>query len=146
LKTFLFACVHNAGRSQMAAAFFNHYAEEGCRAISAGTEPAANVHPEVVEAMREIGIELSDSRPQKLTEELARGAEYLVTMGCGEKCPYVPGLRVIDWSIPDPKGQAPEKVREIRDQIERAVKNLLSADCPDCYVPESQTETVSGRI
>jgi len=146
LKTFLFACVHNAGRSQMAAAFFNRYAEEGCRAISAGTEPAANVHPEVVEAMREIGIELSDSRPQKLTEGLARNAEYLVTMGCGEKCPFVPGLRVIDWSIPDPKGQAPEKVREIRDQIDRAVKNLLSADCPDCFVPESQAKTVSGRI
>jgi arsenate reductase len=130
----------------MAAAFFNRYAEEGCRAISAGTEPAANVHPEVVEAMREIGIELSDSRPQKLTEELARNAEYLVTMGCGEKCPYVPGLRVIDWSIPDPKGQPPEKVREIRDQIDRAVKNLLSSDCSDCFVPESQAERVSGRI
>jgi arsenate reductase len=130
----------------MAAAFFNRYAEEGCRAISAGTEPAANVHPEVVEAMREIGIELSDSRPQKLTEELARNAEYLVTMGCGEKCPYVPGLRVIDWSIPDPKGQPPEKVREIRDQIDRAVKNLLSSDCSDCFVPESQAERVAGRI
>lgn len=146
MKTFLFACVHNAGRSQMAAAFFNRYAEEGCRAISAGTEPAANVHPEVVEAMREVGIELSHARPQRLTEELARNAEYLVTMGCGEKCPLVPGLRVIDWSIPDPKGQAPEKVREIRDRIERAVKNLLTAECPDCYVPESQPETVSGRI
>jgi len=130
----------------MAAAFFNHYAEEGCRAISAGTEPAANVHPEVVESMREIGIELSHSRPQKLTEELARNAGYLVTMGCGEKCPFVPGLRVIDWSIPDPKGQRPERVREIRDQIERAVKNLLSTDCPDCFVPDSQAERISGRI
>jgi len=130
----------------MAAAFFNRYAEEGCRAISAGTEPAANVHLEVVEAMREIGIELSHTRPQKLTEQLARNAEYLVTMGCGDKCPFVPGLCVIDWSIPDPKGQTSERVREIRDQIERAVKNLLSADCPDCFVPESQAERVSGRI
>src|SRR5204863_2586563 len=97
MKTFIFACVHNAGRSQMAAAFFNLYAEPGCRAISAGTAPAERVHPEVAAVMQEIGIDLSDAKPQKLTDTLARDADVLVTMGCGESCPYVPGLRVMDW-------------------------------------------------
>jgi arsenate reductase len=132
MKTFIFACVHNAGRSQMAAAFFNLYAEPGCRAISAGTQPAERVHPEVEAAMREIGIDLRAAKPQKLTDELARGANVLVTMGCGESCPYVPGLRVVDWQIPDPKGQPVERVREIRDHIHEQVKGLLKEQCAEC--------------
>jgi arsenate reductase (thioredoxin) len=102
LKTYLFACVHNAGRSQMAAALFNLYADRsGCLAISAGTEPADHVHSEVVEVMREIGVDLSSARPQRLTDGLARTASVLVTMGCGEPCPFVPGLRIIDWALPE---------------------------------------------
>jgi arsenate reductase len=132
MKTYVFACVHNAGRSQMAAAFFNLYAQPGCRAISAGTAPAQRVHPEVITTMQEIGIDLSEARPQRLTEDLARGAEVLVTMGCGESCPFVPGLRVFDWSLPDPKGQPLDAVREIRDQIHEQVKNLLRNDCAGC--------------
>ena len=106
LKTYLFACVHNAGRSQMAAALFNLYADRsGCLAISAGTETADHVHPEVVEVMREVGVDLSSERPRRLTDDPARTASVLVTMGCGEACPFVPGLRIIDWALPDPKGQ-----------------------------------------
>ena len=116
----------------MAAAFFNLYAEPGCRAISGGTQPAERVHPEVAAAMREIGIDLSAAKPQKLTDELARGADVLVTMGCGEQCPYVPGLRVVDWQIPDPKGQPVERVREIRDHIHEQVKGLLKEQCAEC--------------
>jgi arsenate reductase len=131
-KAYIFACVHNAGRSQMAAAFFNLYAEKGCRALSAGTQPADHVHTEVVQTMREIGIDLSGAKPQKLTDELARGADVLITMGCGEECPFVPGLRILDWSIPDPKGQPLEIVRQIRDQIHEQVRTLLREDCADC--------------
>jgi glycerol uptake facilitator-like aquaporin len=132
MKTYIFACVHNAGRSQMAAAFFNLYAQPGCRAISAGTAPAQQVHPEVISVMREIGIDLSGAKPQKLTEELASGAQVLVTMGCGETCPFIPGLRVVDWSLPDPKGQSLEAVRTIRDQIHEQVRNLLRNYCAEC--------------
>jgi glycerol uptake facilitator-like aquaporin len=118
VKTYLFACVHNAGRSQMAAALFNRYADQRtCLAISAGTTPAAHVHPEVIAVMREMGIDLRAAKPQKLTQELAEAASVLVTMGCGETCPYVPGLRTIDWALTDPKGQAIEAVRAIRDDI-----------------------------
>ena len=133
MKTYIFACVHNAGRSQMAAAFFNLYAESGCRALSAGTMPAERVHPEVVQVMSEIGIDLSSARPQTLTIELARDADVLVTMGCGEACPFVPGLRIIDWAIPDPKGQRLEIVRQIRDEIHEQVRTLLKEDCADCW-------------
>jgi glycerol uptake facilitator-like aquaporin len=132
VRTYVFACVHNAGRSQMAAAFFNLYAQPGCQAISAGTAPARQVHPEVVVVMREIGIDLSTAKPQQLTEEVASGAEVLVTMGCGEACPFVPGLRVVDWSLPDPKGQPLEAVRKIRDLIHEHVKDLLRDDCAGC--------------
>jgi arsenate reductase (thioredoxin) len=126
MKTVLFACVHNAGRSQMAAALFNALADSNhARAISAGTRPAASVHPMVVQAMREVGIDLSKSRPQRLTPELAASAQILVTMGCGEECPFVPGVEVVDWQIPDPKEQALERVREIRDEILEQVKMLL---------------------
>lgn len=132
MRTYIFACVHNAGRSQMAAAFFNLYAEEGCRALSAGTMPAERVHPEVVQVMSEIGIDLTGAKPQKLTEELAKRANVLVTMGCGETCPFVAGLRVIDWLVPDPKGQPLEIVRQIRDQIHEQVRTLMREDCNDC--------------
>jgi arsenate reductase (thioredoxin) len=129
MRTFIFACVHNAGRSQMSAAFFNQLADPGqARAISAGTHPAEHVHPVVVDAMREVGIDLSDARPQKLTTELAQNAEMLVTMGCGDECPYVPALRRDDWPLPDPKGQGIESVRQTRDEIKRRVSQLLAQE------------------
>ncbi len=125
--TVLFACVHNAGRSQMAAAFFNALADPAkARAISAGTEPAERIHPEVVGAMKESGIDLSGAKPRKLTPELARGVGLLVTMGCGESCPHVPGLARLDWPLEDPKGKTPDKVREIRDAIRDRVLRMLS--------------------
>ena len=133
LKIYLFACVHNAGRSQMAAALFNVYADQSqCRGISAGTQPASQVHPEVVQTMREIGIDLSSSKPQKLTAELAQTASVLVTMGCGDACPFVPRLKTIDWALPDPKGQSLVAVRAIRDEIHERVKALIRSDCFDC--------------
>lgn len=133
LKTYLFACVHNAGRSQMAAALFNMHADQtGCLAISAGTEPADHVHPEVVEVMREIGVDLSSRRPQRLTDDLARTASVLVTMGCGEACPFVPNLKIIDWALPDPKGQSLQAVRAIRDEIHDRVKELIRSQCAEC--------------
>lgn len=126
--TVLFACVHNAGRSQMAAAFFAQLADPAqARAISAGTEPGAHVHPEVVAAMREAGIDLSQAVPTRLTEALAASARILVTMGCGETCPVVPGVERIDWSIADPKGQPPERVRQIRDDVRARVDQLIAA-------------------
>ncbi len=128
MKTILFACVHNAGRSQMAAALFNRLAGPAkARAISAGTEPGARVHPEVVAAMLELGVDLSSARPRLLTDELARGAAALVTMGCGEACPHVPGLARDDWPLDDPKGQPIERVREIRDDIEARVIRLVAS-------------------
>ena len=124
----VFACVHNAGRSQMAAAFFNALADPGkARAISAGTEPGPRVHPEVAQAMKEVGIDLGDAAPQRLTPELAAGSRHLVTMGCGDKCPYVPGARVHDWPLEDPKGKPPDRVREIRDEIQRRVGEFVTA-------------------
>ena len=122
----IFACVHNAGRSQMAAAFFNRLADPtAARAISAGTQPGPRVHPEVVIAMHEAGIDLSNATPTLLTTELARGASVLVTMGCGEACPVVPGVAREDWPLPDPKGQPIERVRAIRDEIRTRVADLL---------------------
>ncbi len=126
MRTFIFACVHNAGRSQMSAAFFNQLADPAqARAISAGTQPAPAVHPVVVDAMREVGIDLSSARPQKLTAELAATAEVLITMGCGEECPYVPGLAREDWPLPDPKGKDIETVRVVRDDIAGRVRDFL---------------------
>lgn len=126
MRTVIFACIHNAGRSQMAAAFFNHLAEPAvARAISAGTQPAERVHPEVLEAMREVEIDLSAARPQKLTEQLAAGAEMLITMGCGEQCPFIPGIEIADWPLPDPKGQDLTAVRAIREDIAVRVRRLL---------------------
>jgi arsenate reductase len=129
MKTVIFACVHNAGRSQMAAAFFNQLADPSrARALSAGTQPAAHIHPEVVAVMRDLGIDLSAAQPTLLTDELAAGAQLLVTMGCGESCPVVPGLRRDDWELPDPKGQSVDRVRAIRDEIRARVDRLLAAE------------------
>ena len=129
MKTVIFACVHNAGRSQMAAAFFNRLADPSrARALSAGTQPAAHVHPEVVAVMRDLGIDLSVAQPTLLTDELAAGAQLLVTMGCGESCPVVPGLRRQDWNLPDPRGQPIERVRTIRDEIRMCVERLITAE------------------
>jgi arsenate reductase len=126
MKTVLFACIHNAGRSQMAAALFNAEADpEKARAVSAGTEPGPRVHPEVVEAMKELGIDMAGIQPRKLTDDLARGSSLLVTMGCGEACPHVPGLRRDDWPLEDPKGKPVERVREIRDEVRRRVRQLV---------------------
>jgi arsenate reductase len=122
----LFACIHNAGRSQMAAAWFNHLADPAkARAVSAGTEPGVRVHPEVVVAMNEVGIDLSEGKPQFLSDDLARTASLLVTMGCGEACPMVPGLRREDWPLEDPKGKSVERVREIRDDVRGRIVKLL---------------------
>jgi arsenate reductase len=129
VKTYLFACVHNAGRSQMAAAFFNRLADPArAHGVSAGTAPGERVHPEVVAAMSEAGIDLSGAQPRKLTTELAAVATVLVTMGCGDECPYVPGLRTEDWPLEDPKGKAPDVVRRIRDDIRRRVEDLIRRD------------------
>ena len=126
MKHIIFACVHNAGRSQMAAAFFNQLADPlKARAISAGTEPGLRVHPEVLEVIKEIGIDLSEAKPQKLPDELAREAQLLVTMGCGDKSPHVPGLRRDDWPLRDPKGLPMEDVRTIRNDIKSRVQSLL---------------------
>jgi arsenate reductase len=127
-QTVLFACVHNAGRSQMAAALFNVLADPAkAHALSAGTKPGHTVHPEVADTMREIGIDLSSATPQLLTPELARTATLLITMGCGEECPYVPGVERADWALPDPKGRPLEEVRAIRDDIRRRVASLIEA-------------------
>lgn len=113
----------------MAAAFFNQLADPGkARALSAGTEPGERVHPEVQTVMQEIGIDLSNAKPQKLTEELAKDAQLLITMGCGDKCPYVPGLRRDDWPLTDPKGLPIEAVRTIRDEVQRRVQELLTRE------------------
>jgi arsenate reductase len=122
----VFACVANAGRSQMAAAFFNALADSArAHAVSAGTRPGTNVHPEVVTAMREVGIDLSQAKPQYLSIELCQGAHILVTMGCGDECPLVPGLERDDWPLEDPKGQPLERVRQIRDEIKNCVAELI---------------------
>jgi arsenate reductase len=124
--TVLFACVHNAGRSQIAAALFDKYADPSkARAISAGTQPAARVHPEVVEAMQQRGIDLSRQQPQRLTPQLAASANWLITMGCGDECPIVPGASRDDWPIQDPKGQPPPVVDAIVEDIERRVRLLI---------------------
>ena len=125
----IFACVHNAGRSQMAAAWFNQLADPAkARAISAGTDPGPRVHPEVVAAMREVGIDLSSAPTSKLTTGLAERAQMLITMGCGDQCPVVPGLRRDDWPLEDPKGKPVARVREIRDEIRDRVETLLTRE------------------
>jgi arsenate reductase len=113
----------------MSAAFFNKYVDPTkAKALSAGTDPADRVHPEVIEAMHEVGMDLSAAQPQKLTPELAQGANLLITMGCGDECPFVPGLRRDDWPLPDPKSKGIEQVRQIRDEIAERVKKLIEAE------------------
>jgi arsenate reductase len=126
MTTVLFACVHNAGRSQMAAALFNLEADPAkATAISAGTEPGGHVHPEVVAVMGELGVDLAAVRPRRLTDDLARQARVLITMGCGDACPVVPGAKRDDWPLEDPKGQPLARVREIRDEIHARVRRLV---------------------
>ena len=127
--TVLFGCVHNAGRSQIAAALFNHYADpKKARAISAGTRPGARVHPEVVDAMRTRGLDLSSQTPQKLTTDLASTASWLITMGCGDECPVVPGAKRADWPILDPKGQSSTTVKAIVDDIDARVRAFVASE------------------
>ena len=126
MATVLFVCRHNAGRSQMSSALFEREAAGRHAALSAGTTPANQVHPEVLEAMREIGIDLADRRPQMLTTDLAEHADVVVTMGCGDSCPYIPGKRYLDWELPDPKGQPLSKVRAIRDEIALLTAELVA--------------------
>lgn len=121
----IFACIHNAGRSQMAAAFYNSLTNSG-EGVSAGTKPGERVHPEVVTVMNEIGIDLSTVKPQLLTDELASSAKMLITMGCGEACPYVPGLKREDWPLTDPKGKPLDEVRKIRDEVKTKVEALIN--------------------
>ena len=126
MPTALFVCLHNAGRSQMSAALFERAAAGRHRALSAGTTPGDRVHLEVVEVMRELGVDLADRTPQRLTRELAERADVVVTMGCGDECPYIPGKRYLDWDLTDPKGRPVEEVRAIRDDIERRVEALVA--------------------
>lgn len=124
----IFACVHNAGRSQLAAAFFNHFADpERALALSAGTAPGDGVHACVLTSMQAVGLDLSSARPQLLTEELAKDADMLITMGCGEACPHVPGLKRDDWPLSDPKGKSEQEVNLIRDEIKERVLALLKS-------------------
>ena len=125
MATALFVCLHNAGRSQMSQALFERAAEGRHRALSAGTTPAERGHPEVVEVMRELGIELADREPKLLTRELAEQADVVVTMGCGDECPYIPGRRYLDWELEDPKGRPLDEVRATRDDIDRRVRELV---------------------
>ena len=125
----VFACVHNAGRSQMAAALFNQLADPAVvRAVSAGTNPGVRIHPGVVTALRELKIDLSNERPRMFTDEVGYQAVMMVTMGCGEECPLVPGARVLDWPIEDPADKDLETVRRIRDEIQARVKELVEAE------------------
>ncbi|MFZ0384941.1 MAG: arsenate reductase ArsC [Solirubrobacteraceae bacterium] len=126
MTTVLFVCRQNAGRSQMSQALFQRAAADTHCALSAGTTPSDHVHPEVLQVMREIGIDLADRTPQLLTRELADEAEIVVTMGCGDQCPYIPGKRYIDWELDDPHGQPIEQVRGIRDEIDRRVADLIN--------------------
>jgi arsenate reductase (thioredoxin) len=127
MATALFVCRQNAGRSQMSAALFERAAGGRHRALSAGTTPADRVHPEVVAAMRELGVDLADRVPRKLTPALAEQADVVVTMGCGDECPYVPGKRYVDWDLADPAGRPLDEVRATRDDIARRVAALLAA-------------------
>ena len=124
----LFVCLHNAGRSQMSAALLEQASAGRHRALSAGSEadPDGQVHPQVVEVMRELGIDVSDRRPRRLTTELAEQADVVVTMGCGDACPFIPGKRYVDWELEDPKGRPVDEVRATRDEIDRRVRELVA--------------------
>jgi arsenate reductase (thioredoxin) len=140
MASVLFVCLHNAGRSQMSQALFEREAAGRHVSLSAGTTPAERVHPEVIEVMREIGLDLSSRRPRLLTRELAEQADIVVTMGCGDQCPYVPGKRYIEWDLPDPKGRPLHEVRAIRDDIARRIDSLLAAN----YVVEDALGSASS--
>ncbi len=130
MASVLFVCLHNAGRSQMSQALFERAADGRHTALSAGTTPAEHVHPEVIEVMRELGIDLAGRRPQLLTRELAEQADVVVTMGCGDACPYIPGKRYVDWDLPDPQGRPIAEVRATRDIIDEQVVALVhELDC-----------------
>lgn len=124
--TVLFLCVHNAGRSQMAAGWMRHLAGDRVRVLSGGSEPADQVNPAAVEAMREVGIDITSQRPRRWTDETLEAADVVVTMGCGDTCPHVPGTRYIDWELPDPAGRPVEHVRPVRDEIADHVRSLLA--------------------
>jgi len=126
VTTVLFVCLHNAGRSQISGALFERSAAGRHAALSAGTTPGERVHPEVVEVMRELDIDLADRKPQLLTRELAEQADIVVTMGCGDQCPFIPGKRYLDWDLPDPKGRPIDEVRATRDEIANRVTQLLA--------------------
>ena len=128
MATALFVCLHNAGRSQMSAALFERAAEGRHQALSAGSvaDPDGRVHPQVVEVMRELGVDLAERRPQRLTQELAERADVVVTMGCGDACPYIPGKRYLDWELADPKGRPLDEVRATRDEIAQRVGALVA--------------------
>ncbi|WP_328323562.1 MULTISPECIES: arsenate reductase ArsC [unclassified Streptomyces] len=126
LPSVLFVCVHNAGRSQMAAAFLTHLAGDRVQVLSAGSTPADSVNPAVVEAMAEAGIDISAEVPQVLTVEAVQASDVVITMGCGDTCPVFPGKRYFDWQLPDPAGQGAEAVRPIRDEIEQRIRSLLT--------------------
>jgi arsenate reductase (thioredoxin) len=126
MSTVLFVCLHNAGRSQMSRALFDRAAQGRHTALSAGTNPGERVHPEVVQVMAELSIDVSDRKPQLLTRELAEQADVVVTMGCGDECPFIPGKRYLDWDLPDPKGRPLDEVRRTRDEISLRVSQLVS--------------------
>jgi arsenate reductase (thioredoxin) len=126
MSTVLFVCLHNAGRSQMSQALFERATHGWHSALSAGTSPGERVHPEVVDVMRELGVDLSDRTPRLLTRELAQQADIVVTMGCGDECPFIPGKRYLDWDLPDPKGRPLDEVRATRDEIARRVGALIA--------------------
>jgi arsenate reductase (thioredoxin) len=126
VATVLFVCLHNAGRSQMSQALFDRASHGRHTALSAGTTPIDRVHPQVLQVMRELDIDLADRQPQLLTNELAERADVVVTMGCGDDCPYIPGKRYVDWDLADPKGQSLDTVRDIREEIRRRVEQLLA--------------------
>jgi protein-tyrosine-phosphatase len=127
MSAVLFVCLHNAGRSQMSQALFEREANGRHTSLSAGTAPGERVHPEVVAVMRELGFDLADRKPRLLTRQLAEQADVIVTMGCGDECPYIPGKQYIDWDLPDPRGQPLEQVRATRDEIARRVVQLVGA-------------------
>jgi protein-tyrosine-phosphatase len=139
MSTVLFVCLHNAGRSQMSQALFERAATGRHTALSAGTTPAEHVHPEVVEVMHELSIDLSDRAPQLLTRELAEQADVVVTMGCGDQCPFIPGKRYLDWDLPDPKGRPLHEVRATRDDIANRVRALI-AELDGRHLPKDLTE------
>jgi len=126
VSTVLFVCLHNAGRSQMSQALFERAANGRHTALSAGTTPGERVHPEVIEVMHELGVDLTDRKPQLLTRDLAQQADLVITMGCGDSCPYIPGKRYLDWDLPDPKGRPIDEVRATRDEIAKRVNELLT--------------------